>query len=387
MGCPENPRIKSAKEFEKGKPNPLVNLWVPLSSDATNVYNHAILRNWRGKSDCQPECPKADVWQYQYGTETSPQAIATLKKHWKVPFEARIISTTLFGSNPKYLRGLKYFLDSNDALKKFNHITESLWGYETFIYRVYVAKSKDPNKIISNATPDAFIDELLKLGCEIAYVDNGKDVVKLDATFWRFMIMAESMPDGQPLRYLVRDVDWLVTGAEAFAVSEWINSGQQFHRAQILPTCIGPIQGGLWGGYHVGRDSPFLDMKDYIERYPYRLFYGDDEAFLRDMVWPRMQYKGSILTHHYPDGFATMMSTPYEDSCARPTQPHCDEIKTGGQCNDVILPSDVPYPYIELGAMDDNEKLLERSHIFDMHLDNARAQKAAKGLSKNPDFP
>src|SRR5688500_5048401 len=116
--CPDNSRARVGAMLQKGRPNPFVGLWVGLSEDATNVYNHAIIHSFRGKSDCQPDCPKVDVWKYRYKSLESERPIATQRPHWKTQFEARIISTILFGSQRRYLDGLRFFIQSNDSLKK-----------------------------------------------------------------------------------------------------------------------------------------------------------------------------------------------------------------------------------------------------------------------------
>ena len=385
--CPfDTPRMRSNAKFQKGRPNPFMDWFVPYSSDAIDVHDHSIVRGFRAKSDCQPNCPQVDVWGYQYGIssiETTP--IATRKANWKIPsLEARIISTTIFGNQPRFLDGLESFIKSFQSLKNFNGMRgTALWGYETFTVRVYVAK-RNPNgqnksKPLINSTSDEFITKMLGLGCEIAYVDNGLDAVGLDATFWRFMVAGEQMQPGERIRYLVRDADWLANAAETFSIGEWIASKHQYHRLQLL-TCIGPLMGGLWAGSHEGAGS-FGDIKDMIEKYPYRYYYGDDEAFLRDMMWPKMAYSGSVTTHYYPKNWFAFFGNPYEGSCSRLTQTYCDELNSveKNKCLDVEMPNDIYYAFNELG-----ERSLNNKAIYDMHIDTPRGQVAAAALGETP---
>ena len=81
---------------------------------------------------------------------------------------------------------------------------------------------KDLDKLgeIENRTPDYIIDNLLNLGCEIAYVDNKLSHAKKDGTFWRFAAAGNEMPAGQRLRYLMRDADNVLTAGEMCAVAE-----------------------------------------------------------------------------------------------------------------------------------------------------------------------
>ena len=184
---------------------------VGFKQRAAEAYDHTILKfEGRAHSDCDPECPQIDVWQYNYLPPegkliTSKSPIATQKKYWKVPFEARIIAVTLFGNNERYLNGLLDFIESMTYLRKLNE-QDLDWGFETFTMRVYVAKRKPSLEHLGpmkNATNDAFIEKLLSLGCEIVYVDNHKAKVGRDATFWRFLTAGEEMPEGQRLRVLL----------------------------------------------------------------------------------------------------------------------------------------------------------------------------------------
>ena len=357
---------------EKGRKNHLITAltWF-RGKRARDAYNHSLVKGTRAASDCQPFCPKVDIWQYRYkGADgiihTSSRPISTLKEHWKIPGEARIISTTLFGNQARYLDGMIDFINSFEYLRKANRIADPLWGYNSFTVRVYVAK-RNPRDIDSlgpmdNATSKDFIERLLDMGCEIAYVDNKLPAVKKDATFWRFMVAAEAMPPGQKIRYLVRDVDWKLTAAEAYTVGRWIHSGLQFHRMQLFPVCMGPLIAGTYGGSHTGTDTLFTDMKTSIEHYPYRNLYGDDEMYLRDIVWPRMKFSGSVLTSMYKRGLKHNIANPYKHSCEEPTQKYCDEIADSSfsgkspVCIDDLIPKEIKFPLT---------KMAEKNHSLD----------------------
>lgn len=374
----------------------MLNLWVGLSKATSRAYDHSLLRSFRGRSDCQPDCPKVDIWQYAYQAkpglpvELSKKPISTQKIYWKVPFEARIVGVTLYGDNPKYVEGLENFIASNKALKKFNNIpAETMWAYDTFTFRIYVPKrnpSSSNKSPIKGELPELFIQKLLDLGCEIAFVDNGMDKVGVDSFFWRLMIAAEPMPDDQSIRYLVRDADWLITAPEAFALGNWMNSSFQFLRPQLMPTAFSPLAplNTIFNGRHQGKGS-FHDLKSFIEHYPYRLMYGDDELFARDMIWPLILNQGNILTYHFERDFFTYMSEPYEGSSGRPTQPLCDAMSPGHLCTDIQFPSWLKFYYMDLGNMDDNSFALKEEKFFNMKIEEYQeAKEAAQGLSINP---
>ncbi|MDA0713334.1 MAG: hypothetical protein O2897_05055 [bacterium] len=367
-----------------------------LSKDAKRAYDSSVLRSFRGRSDCQPNCPKVDIWEYAYKAEpnlpvvVSKKPISTQKKYWKVPFEARLVGITLYGDNPKYVQGLENFIASNKSLKKFNNIpADTKWAYDTFTFRIYVPK-RNPNSKnkspLKGELPESFIQKLLDMGCEIAFVDNGLEKVGVDSFFWRLMVAAEPMPNQQAIRYMIRDADWIVTGVEAFVLGEWINSSFQFLRPQLMPTCFSPLAplNSAVNGRHEGL-GPFHDLKTFIEHYPYRLMYGDDELFARDMIWPLMLEQGSILTYYFQNDFFTYVSEPYKGSCGRPTQRLCDEMNPGHNCPDKLIPSWLIYPYMQLGNMNDNHLALEKQSFYDMHIDKyPETKEAAQGLGINP---
>jgi hypothetical protein len=358
-------------KYEKGKPNfwskLIINFLHLGGQRATDSFNHTITNMKRAHSDCYPDCPKVNVWKYEYqdksgSTCSSDKPISTRKEHWKVAHEARVIALTLFGNQQKYLDGLLDFIHSITYMRTINKIEDPIWGYETFTLRVYVAKRHPDNQKrgeLKNATDEKFIQQLLDLGCEIAYVDNDMEKVGRDATFWRFLIAGEDMPEGQTLRYLLRDVDWKLTAVEAFTVGEWINSGLRYHRMHLMPVCIGPLTASIWGGYHTGK-SPMVDLHRKIEYFPYRLVYGDDELFLRDVVWPQIKASGSIMTHMFKRGAIHFLTNPYAESCEEPTKKYCDMFNPENKCVDMLVPKRFPFPYWGLAHDNSLKDIIEK---------------------------
>jgi len=376
----------------KGKNNGVVSLLLPFAgARAQGAYTHTLNGFPRTRSDCSPHCPMVDIWQYQYRpdaakTLTSDKPIATLKRHWKVKSEARIIAIGMFNGKKLYADGLVDYIKSFGHIKRVNKIEDSLWGYETFTVRIYVAK-RNPAKIgelgaLLDDTPDDMIEDFLRRGFEVAYVDNGLTRTGKDATFWRFMVAAEAMPDGERIRYLSRDADALLSAGEAFSVGEWIASGHAFHRMHIIPICLGPLTAMAWGGSHVGKGS-FSDMKNMIEYFPYRFQYGDDELFTRDMIWPRIKATGSVMTHQYERGVFFRAVNPYRGSCEEPTQDYCDEAKLGGKCPDVLMPDEIESPWQALGLRGKLSTVKDNLAMFDLHPETERGRKAIEALKAN----
>ncbi len=326
------------------KNNNLLSLWLPFSSKRTKqAYEHSLIRTSRLSSDCGKNCPDIDVWQYKYKNITSDKPISTQKKYWKSPNEARVIAISLFGTNEFYYNALLQYIDSFAYIKNINNIKDKIWGYETFTVRVYVPK-RNPKflkelGVIGGGLEQKKIDKLLDLGCEIAFVDNKLSEAKKDATFWRFMITQEAMLEGEKIRYLLRDADSILTAGEMYTVADWINSHKKYHRMHTIPICIGPLTASIWGGTH-SEKGDFSDFYDSVKNYPYRFEYGDDELFLRDIIWPKIKFSGSVLTHHFDrDSYITKIANPYKNSCEEPTQDFCLQLNPNSQCEDRILPN------------------------------------------------
>lgn len=362
----------------KGRANHLVTVLKPvLPKRLSEAYAHTLYYDRRASSDCQPFCPQVDVWQYVYRNHVSPNPISTQKAFWKTSNEARVIAFSLFGKNPIYYAGLLDFLKSFQVLKRVNGVTDAVWGLETFTPRVYVPKGK--KKPLEGELSSKQIQELLEAGVEIAYVDNGLQKVGKDATFWRFLVAAEKMPPGQRIRYLLRDADWVMTGAEAFSIGEWIASGHRYHRAHLVPICIGPLTASWWGGWHEGAGE-FSDLHQAMTYFPYRFRYGDDELFLRDMVWPKMKASGSVLTHVSKRGWVSAMVSPYQGSCEEPTQDYCNAFNLKNNCQDIELPEGMVYPSIQLGLRTALQELERNADYFDMQLMSPRGKKVYEAL-------
>lgn len=361
--------------------NSLLSLWLPFVSERTRqAFNHSLIKSHRYSSDCGATCPAVDVWQYLYKPHnkvlqgTTPFSLE--EQYWKSPHEARVIAISLFGKEFYYTALLQY-LESFKKIKEANNISDPVWGYETFIVRVYTPK-RNPlflEKLgpIKNGLSQDKIDKLLSLGCEIAYTDNHLPAAQLDASFWRFTAMADEMPDGKRLRYLMRDADFVLTGVELFSVAEWIKSDKKYHRMHVIPICIGPLTASLWGGTHTGKGD-FHDFNELVKNYPYRFEYGDDELFSRDLLWPRLKATGSILTHHFPrKASISALASPYWGSCEEPTQDFCKKLNEHSQCEDRILPDS---PKLQgaveaLGMrMTTSELYTKHPEYFDLELEN-----------------
>ncbi len=368
------------------------NKWVPIvkvfgPKRMSEAYNHTLIKMNRNRSDCQPECPRIDAWKYSFQDENgelleSDVPISTKKKYWKVKDEARVIAFSLFGDKPEYLDGLMNYLDSFTFVKEKNGIEEKNWGYESFTVRVYSPK-RHPSRLekmgpLKGELSSDYVTKLLSRGVEVVYVDNAREKTVRDASFWRFLILDEPLLEGEKIRFLLRDADWILTAAELFSVGEWIASGLRFHRMHLVPICVGPLTASWWGGIYT-KGEGFKDILKQMEYYPYRLLYGDDELFLRDLVWPKILASGSVLTHRYEKrGAKGYFANPYKGSCEDdPTRKYCSRLtKNTTSCLDLMMPEEIKFPFFELGTRVSYEKLKKREELFILNKKDKRVEKA-----------
>ena len=173
------------------------------------------------------------------------------------PREGRsIISFSLWGDQPRYLRG---------ALQ--NAIRAQL-VYPGFTCRFYV----------DDSVPADLLAALERQGAELVR-ETGLPSTRHRLT--RRFLVADDPEVG---RYLVRDCDSLVNAREAAAVADWIASGLQFHVMRDWWTHTDPMLAGMWGG----RGGVLPPMAPLIASYQSGAMETPnwDQWFLRDRIWP-----------------------------------------------------------------------------------------------------
>lgn len=97
------------------------------------------------------------------------------------------------------------------------------------------------------------------------------------ATFWRFRALKEVQADF----YLFRDADSRPIARERACVSEWIESGKDYHVIRDHQYHNMPMLAGLWGctAYAAKRIQ-------ILPRLIRKSFYGVDQVYLQNFVWP-----------------------------------------------------------------------------------------------------
>ncbi|HJU77075.1 MAG TPA: tetratricopeptide repeat protein [Sphingomicrobium sp.] len=169
---------------------------------------------------------------------------------------AKVIAFSLWGPNPRYLRGALH-----------NCVRAGL-VYPGFRCRFYVDAS----------VPADLLDALSAQSAELV-VEDGEPSQRRKLT--RRFLAAD---DPAVAVYLVRDCDSLVNAREAAAVGEWLDSGKAIHVMRDWWTHTDPMLAGMWGG--LGGVLPPLEPM--IESYKAGVLETPnwDQWFLRDRIWP-----------------------------------------------------------------------------------------------------
>jgi tetratricopeptide (TPR) repeat protein len=176
-----------------------------------------------------------------------------------------IISFSLWGSRPRYLRGaLQNVLATRDL-------------YPGWICRFVIDESVDKD----------FLAVLRDEGAELILDESGDDSLQHRLT--RRFAVADDPAVG---RFLVRDCDSVIGAREAAAVSEWVASGLPFHVMRDWWSHTDPILAGLWGGI-AGAFPRLMDaVRTFRAMAPETSNW--DQWFLRDHVWPAIRDRAMI---------------------------------------------------------------------------------------------
>lgn len=189
----------------------------------------------------------------------SPQSIALVEG------KQNVISFSLWGGNPRYLRGaLRNVLLAPDF-------------YSGWVVRINV----------DDSVPKEFIKLVSELGAQV--VVQPRTLSIREKLCWRFQVANDPLVG----YFLVRDADSVFSVREVNAVSEWLASDRFFHVMRDWWTHTDLMLAGMWGG--VSGVLPNLSemltsyVSDSVET-P-----NIDQWFLRDKVWAYV--RSSCMMH------------------------------------------------------------------------------------------
>ncbi len=186
-----------------------------------------------------------------------PPAI-TPRRHLERPGQERrrdVISFSLWGGNPRYLRG---------ALRNALLIPELYPGWQARFH-------------LDDSVPEEFRALLEQLGADCRLMPAGQSLRQ--RLCWRFLVAN----DPQVGRFLVRDCDAVVNQREVAAVQAWLDSDCWFHVMRDWWTHADPLLAGMWGG--VAGVLPELAPLLAGYRPAAKETANVDQWFLRDVLW------------------------------------------------------------------------------------------------------
>jgi hypothetical protein len=166
----------------------------------------------------------------------------------------RLISLSLWGTNPKYLVG---------ALRNAELAAAIYPGWRMRFY----CGSSVPETILARLQSFANV--------EVVCMPEPGD---WRALFWRFYPAAER----EVSVVLSRDADSRINARESSAVEAWLRSDKDFHVMRDHPYHDIPIQGGMWGV----RNGLLGNMRHLIDAFPKSDYWQVDQEFLTFVVAP-----------------------------------------------------------------------------------------------------
>ncbi|MEO6579763.1 MAG: hypothetical protein ABIN83_01250 [Sphingomicrobium sp.] len=214
---------------------------------------------------------------------------ASADRHGQLPLnlavdpagKARIIAFTLFGSNPRYLRG---------ALQ---NVVVARELYPGWTCRLYVDDSVDAD----------FRNVIAAEGAEVILDESGnRDLRHL---LCRRFLVAD---DAEVGHFMVRDCDSVVSAREAAAVAEWLDSGLPFHTMRDWYTHTDPMLAGMWGGTAGVYPNMGKTIEKFIASAPRSTNW--DQYFLREQVWPAIRDHCCVHDRYFSSHGARPFPTP-----------------------------------------------------------------------------
>ena len=178
----------------------------------------------------------------------------------------KVCAFSLFGSDPRYLRGALYNVLIGKEL------------YPEWTMRFYV----------DGTVPRELRDALGSLGAEVLEQEDGQPGGR--KLCWRFLVAS----DPEVGRFMVRDCDSAFSLREVLIVDEWLESGKLFHVIHDWHTHTALVLAGLWGGVS-GVLPDMLSMLDGFFASNRTITTNVDQFFLAQCVWPAI--KESCLVH------------------------------------------------------------------------------------------
>jgi len=206
----------------------------------------------------------------------------------------KVISFSLWGNNPKYVKG------ALENIKLQNDL------FPDWTCRFYAHKS----------VPESSLKELEK-GAEVILIEQDIDLKNYSTNgihygwFWRFSILNDSDVD----RFIVRDVDSRLSLREKNCVKDWEKSGKNFHIIRDHPMHGVPILAGTWGA--TKEFSQSINYRDLVFKFMKNnptnnsRYGGYDQFFLSTVIYPLLKDTACIHDDYHFYKNETVRNIPH----------------------------------------------------------------------------
>jgi tetratricopeptide (TPR) repeat protein len=239
-----------------------VNAWDGLAASLAG------LKDWRGARLAGAEALRRK--DTACGSQTNWQLPTIAPKRFlEERSQTHVIAFSLWGENPRYLRGI---------LRNLLLLPEIYPGWTARIY-------------LDSTVPTEFEDIARSLGAQIQREPDGQSLRQ--KLCWRFQVANDPAVG----RFLVRDCDSVISIREQLAVAAWIASDKYFSVMRDWWTHTDLILAGLWGGVA----SILPDLSDLAAAFQPRFkeVTQVDQWFLRDCVWPQIRQSVLVFDRCY----------------------------------------------------------------------------------------
>ncbi|XP_043200770.1 uncharacterized protein LOC122369812 isoform X2 [Amphibalanus amphitrite] len=141
--------------------------------------------------------------------------------------------------------------------------------------------------------------------CDVSRLEGFGELGRQRGSIWRFLVM----DDPTVRRYIVRDLDSLITERERAAVQEWLDSNKTFHVMRDSPHHGSAILAGMWGGDNA-RAALYRPLIQQLIRPSWPavrirlrvlVTFSDerfwDQVLLEFVLWPEMSLRRDVMVH------------------------------------------------------------------------------------------
>ncbi|XP_043215369.1 uncharacterized protein LOC122378412 [Amphibalanus amphitrite] len=129
--------------------------------------------------------------------------------------------------------------------------------------------------------------------CDVRQLPGIGDISGHVGSIWRFAVIADESVE----RFVMRDLDSILTQRERDAVTEWLESNKTFHVMRDHPWHGTEILAGMWGGWNRYNDKYRPLRQKMLETGKLNEAKSWDQSQLKTILWPVLVRTGDVISH------------------------------------------------------------------------------------------